>query len=967
MLNKEIMLSEHYLNELSKTAVGRKELMEKYKLSLLTGDWEVFLLSGMSGSGKSSVLAVLAEFLNESGYNTLPFVAGSSMYKSRVEDFVMQAVFYLENCLCKPINSKALLYAGITEDEDSNIHPMEWCDYLYSLCTEYINNKDMPPLVFILDGAEKLCKTEPLLELSFIPHTLGGKIKFIISYDNFFEMPQLSTQYKMVKYYLPQLENEEQIRDFTKNVFTFNNSTLSEETAIYAAEKCTEKSVFDTFVITHTLMMMSKYDCTDELLKDTSATHPTQSLIKLAQNIIGEELIDAFLSLISLTNHGIYTEDLLPLINNMAINCTVESISEILNILAPLIIQKPDGKIDTTQNVKTIYAEKNKEKNIYLSSLLEYAKTLDAKCEFIASEGVSLAYQSDDKEFFLSIANADVGGNTAIIRSISDICEKYGVDWLLDVCSEQLHPVDYRVVSNLIGKSMLKEVIFSQPTTALLLNEQLGLRAENVFSEVSFQHRMWLSEEYRRAGVIFKENHKVSEAKYYLDRAAEIFYNLYLISGTPHIVERYLSAVYHYADLCKENGDIMDVWQITTDVIELANTEMHSERELAATLFNFNTLGKIVLYRAHAAMAFRRLAQAEIYANFAINVFGSNHDSTISYKKDTASIGIAGAKRVIAEINRRNNDLSSAVLALKEAVERYNEIYMETKSLKYAFALMSTNAELIVINSHRNEVQGVVQAARAWCNLYERIRYENDFAQYLRSAVSEMLGAVIDYLNNRFCDINDGIISASYKNEQMESAELLYKLCMIAQKDTQANFYNEYMRKKGEEEFENSKETTDSLNKKLQKVVSENDWKSLQIENTHNIHVSLNGIDEPVCVTASVDKDEFSLSFISMGDFLVPSEYRAEIARAVCYINCYAEIGSVDFDIPSAKIKYRYTFNYKDCAISESLLSKIISNAAYFADAFIMKLKLITEGEYSSDKFEKFVFESYMHRKSINQ
>ena len=112
-----------------------------------------------------------------------------------------------------------------------------------------------------------------------------------------------------------------------------------------------------------------------------------------------------------------------------------------------------------------------------------------------------------------------------------------------------------------------------------------------------------------------------------------------------------------------------------------------------------------------------------------------------------------------------------------------------------------------------------------------------------------------------------------------------------------------------------------------------------------------NDIPMNFCVEVNCDKQIVVLySFLPLE---ADKSVAGEMALAVCSINYRLADGSFDYSIPTGKIAFRMTANYRDSEIGKELLDYMIRCSIMTVDRYNDKLLMLSRGLMTLDEFSE--------------
>jgi tetratricopeptide (TPR) repeat protein len=168
-----------FLREKSSRCAGRDMLLSALKDGLLNGNEDLLILRGASGSGKSTILAALAQTLHNEGLSVFPFFCGNDARSTTVQDMLRQIIFYLETVLGQKRHF----------DEKATAARAELTGEFRRLVRLY-QESGKPTMIIMADALDRLLQEDGLSRLGWLPLSAASNIRFVVSCTGDFSLPQ---------------------------------------------------------------------------------------------------------------------------------------------------------------------------------------------------------------------------------------------------------------------------------------------------------------------------------------------------------------------------------------------------------------------------------------------------------------------------------------------------------------------------------------------------------------------------------------------------------------------------------------------------------------------------------------------------------------------------------------------------------------------------------------------------------
>lgn len=148
---------------------------------------------------------------------------------------------------------------------------------------------------------------------------------------------------------------------------------------------------------------------------------------------------------------------------------------------------------------------------------------------------------------------------------------------------------------------------------------------------------------------------------------------------------------------------------------------------------------------------------------------------------------------------------------------------------------------------------------------------------------------------------------------------------------------------------------TDAIYKQLVDLMNNMGLKFSTDDAEKEVEIMLRGDDLPYVLKIQVNGDKQSIDFFSPMPFEVSEEKRGVLAYAACIANYALPLGGAfDYNVKEGVMYFRMIQPYDDTDISDKLLARLLSGAAYYVDRYNDKFFLLSKGLIDLDEFVKF-------------
>ena len=445
-----------FIDEKCRNFSARYDLIDQYMKEILDDNTKLFLLTGKSGSGKSTIISKLIREIEGEKLNVFPFICGNSTRSSSAIDFVYQAVYYLEELLgIKSHFGQRKLKIGNESYQDEDKTFNQWMDRFTTLIYKYDEKCDKQ-LVFVVDALDQLTLDEITENFMWLPENIPSKIKIVASCINSFKLPLIMPYPKnQVIEELSELKKDQTL-EVIKGILKAQGKELGKKViASIAKKQSSSNPLYLSFLIQRLLMLDSDdfneiahhgndMKAIDEYLKLIVEKSPEKldamcvTVLKEAGERINNELVEEALALLAYGRRGLGKSDLEGIFKQNNIAWSTLDFARLLKYMKPFFCTREDGRIDFTHNSIRLGITKELEEGSqeYNHKIFNWLRTLPNEDGVKLEEIIWYAFLCDEKQYTVDLINELYENNIdlyEISKAMKEVCIKDKGKWFLSI------------------------------------------------------------------------------------------------------------------------------------------------------------------------------------------------------------------------------------------------------------------------------------------------------------------------------------------------------------------------------------------------------------------------------------------------------------------------------------------------------------------------------------------------------
>ncbi len=535
---------------------ARYSVLEAIETEIKKSETNLFLMQGVAGSGKSTVMAKLRERLSDEN-ETFFFACGNSARSQTAFDLLKQIVYKLEmltdaeehfgdedttyNSGNEAGESRAR--ESLSEDGKAKKKTLEeWRDKFSELAVSY-TKKTNKPLYIIADALDQLAEDETAKTFSWLSPFLPEGVTVIASMLDSFEIPIFYPLQSSSKQYLLEKLSKEEIPQIIGSIVKSNGKELSEVvTERLSALLGAENPLYISLALQRLLMLDSEdfakiaeggndMNAINAFMLSLIESFPKTPeemavmLIEEAGSRIDESFCKEVASLLSVSRRGLRITDLQGIFLSENKNFKNIDFSLFTKYLSNFFLERSDGRIDFThrvirQGLLSVADFEGENKKI-----LNHLKELDANDEVRISEIVYHSYKADDKEFLAEYIDGYTDDNRdAIAEELHNIA-LYDESWIIDLVEFAVLQKEYDSFAQFINFDFFYRFKGSLAEYKILyeIMKKLSSNLEtlNLKNPTVIRHRA-VAMAYSNLGDILTAQGEYDEARSYYQKMLEI-------------------------------------------------------------------------------------------------------------------------------------------------------------------------------------------------------------------------------------------------------------------------------------------------------------------------------------------------------------------------------------------------------------------------------------------------------------
>ena len=386
-----ILNSRQFFEKKAQECTALDELIEDYKREIKKDSTSFFLLKGVSGSGKSTILGKLACDLEEEGADVFPFVCGSAENTSSTEDLLKQLVMYFKKLLKK------------SPEKTINYDYHEYCyhvaKYIKSCGSNYGGYSKDRRLYIMIDAMEFL-SGDGSDDFGWAPDVLPDNVTIVSCFtdDKIIVSPRRAKDRTVVRERTKTTKTDAE--EILRAVFKRAHKEINDDIVQRILRFDSATSPLFLSLLAHRLIIMDSADFGEisRLGGDSNAINRyllqkveetpddigglCRLVMKEAGARIDKDMADRLLKLIYLTPMGLRERDITTILQMRDWNADSLTFARLIKFMRPFFLFGVDGRIDFShqiirRSVKDLFFFFTERIN-HTRYILDYLKTLPA-------------------------------------------------------------------------------------------------------------------------------------------------------------------------------------------------------------------------------------------------------------------------------------------------------------------------------------------------------------------------------------------------------------------------------------------------------------------------------------------------------------------------------------------------------------------------------------------------------------
>lgn len=406
-------------------------------ISLLDGGTNLLAIRGQSGTGKSTLMARLAQVLQARGDGVLPIFCSTTGLCTTGLDLVKYMVHHLEIRLNQP--------HFVRNPQGKLPQEKEWLERLETLVAAY-NTRGEGRLVVLIDAVDQLSADELRDGLSFVPYNLSHRVQMVLSCLEDFPLSRpLETRT------LEPLSTARRF-DIVAGILSFLGRELDKPVIDAMVQKPAAHSPLYLSLVVQRLTMMNKADFDEiaaqgdgmaaitrhqmELVEGCSDTLEGMcvDILSAASRRVGGPFVQTAAEYLAASRHGLRERDLEGLLTARGIPWSGLDFARFVQYLNTFFILREDGRYDFAhQSIRRGILVRCGDVQKLHREILAHLQTLDRRDGVRLREfGYHCILAGDFEAFIGCVAGAgdDEETLTFLARDAHDLAREDGGKWL---------------------------------------------------------------------------------------------------------------------------------------------------------------------------------------------------------------------------------------------------------------------------------------------------------------------------------------------------------------------------------------------------------------------------------------------------------------------------------------------------------------------------------------------------------
>ena len=414
-------------------------------IAMLDGGTHLLALQGESGTGKSTLIARLAQVLRDRGDQVLPIFCATTPLCNNSQDLVRYIIYDLEDRLGQP--------HFIEQPREGQPTEKEWTDRLEDLVAAY-NAQGKGRLIILIDAVDQLFANSGREKLRFVPYNLSPNVQMVLSCLSEFHLSR-SMEVKVVEPLAS--ENRPEI---IRGILGFLGRELDKPVIDVMVQKTAAHSPLYLSLVVQRLTMMNKADFDEIVAQGDGMAAITRHQIQLVEGCsdtlegmcvdilaaasqhVGGPFVRTAAEYLAVSRHGLRERDLERLLTAQEISWSGLDFARFVQYLNTFFILREDGRYDFAhQSIRRGVLDQCSDVPKLHREILAHLLTLDSQDEVRVREFGYHCILADNKQAFVDYVQT-FGAQESVVsfvaRDAHDLAMADGGTWLKELFRQGL-------------------------------------------------------------------------------------------------------------------------------------------------------------------------------------------------------------------------------------------------------------------------------------------------------------------------------------------------------------------------------------------------------------------------------------------------------------------------------------------------------------------------------------------------
>ena len=409
-------------------------------IAMLDGGTHLLALQGESGTGKSTLIARLAQVLRDRGDQVLPIFCATTPLCNNSQDLVRYIIYDLEDRLGLPHFA--------TQPRNGQPTEQEWVDRLEDLVAAY-NAQEKGRLIILIDGVDQLFADQGREKLRFVPYNLSPKLQMVVSCLSEFRLSRPMA----VQVVEPLVAKDRP--EIVRGILGFLGRELDQPVIDAMVQKPAAHSPLYLSLVVQRLTMMNKGDFDEiaaqgdgmaaitrhqmELVEGCSDTLEGMcvDILSAASRRVGGPFVQTAAEYLAASRHGLRERDLEGLLTARGISWSGLDFARFVQYLSTFFILREDGRYDFAhQSIRRGILARCGDVQQLHREILAHLLTLDPQDQVRVREFGYHCILADDKGAFVDYVQTfwkDKAVVSSVARDAHDLAMADGGQWLKEL------------------------------------------------------------------------------------------------------------------------------------------------------------------------------------------------------------------------------------------------------------------------------------------------------------------------------------------------------------------------------------------------------------------------------------------------------------------------------------------------------------------------------------------------------